>query len=242
MDIDDTASSLDCLMDTIAEVPSLLERSQRMENSDLGDMEYIRDILDKSYQVASWQHAYRFDSDKVVSWTIPSRLHNPSDDKFANKLFPFALEYKCLNDAMLLMFSSAVMLQLLSAAIRTGEANETPANSVWGYQTHQDFDTNSTYPTFLNAERRPWCLPAIKAEADRLARYLCQSMEYCCRCEMGTVGAQATCHSQYALGHYFRRVGLARELDWCKNIKNMDGPGLRRGIDMMLFGGGEETT
>lgn len=241
MDIDNKASSLDCLMDNIAEVPSLLDGLRELDNPQLRDADYVRALLDKSCQIASWQHAYRLDSEKLVSWTIPSKLHNPSDDGFASKLFPFAVEYKCLNDAMLLMFSSAVMLQLLSAAIRTEEASEMPAYSVWDFQTHQDFDADSTHPTFLGAERRLWCLPAIKAEADRLARYLCQSMEYCCRCEMGTVGAQATCHSQYVLGQYFHQVGLTRELDWCKNIKNMDGPGLRRGIDMMLFGCGEET-
>jgi hypothetical protein len=205
-----------------------LNGSHKLECPKPADLEYIQTLLGKSHQIASWQQAYRLGSKELVSWTIPSKLHNPADDGFTNKLFPFAIEYKCLNDAMLLMFSSAVMLQLLSAAILAGEA-------------HGKVHTDNIYLKFLDAEQRPWSLAALKAEANRLARFLCQSMEYCCRYEMGTVGAQASCHPQYALGHYFRQAGLARELDWCKNIKNMDGYGLRRGIDMMLFGGSGES-
>lgn len=228
MDIDDTPSSLDSLMDAIADVPLLLDGSHNPKGPEPGDHEYIQTLLGKSHQIASWQHAYRLDAKELVSWTIPSKLHNPSDDGYANKLFPFSIEYSCLNDAMLHMFSSAVMLQILSAAILAGEALG---------EAHTADD--NVYLTFLDAEQRSCSLPAIKAEANRLARFLCQSMEYCCRYEMGTVGAQASCHPQYALGHYFRQAELARELDWCKNIKNMDGYGLRRGIDMMLFGGSE---
>lgn len=116
---------------------------------------------------------------------------------------------------MLLMFSSAVMLQiLLSVMILIAHNNK-----------HNDAESS--------------CLMWVESRANELSRLICQSMEYCYRRDMGTLGAQANCHPQYVLRRYFRLVGRERELEWCRNMRNMDGPGLRRGIDMMLFGNGE---
>jgi hypothetical protein len=74
-----------------------------------------------------------------------------------------------------------------------------------------------------------------KAEAAQLAHYLCQCMEYCFRPELGMFSAQATCTTQWALRQYYRKHGTERELLWCHNIKTMQGPNFRSGLELMSF-------
>jgi len=87
-----------------------------------------------------------------------------------------------------------------------------------------------------SADRKFSTASSIKSEADRLARFLCQSIEYCHRADMGTLGPQSTTYTQWVLRCYYRKAGLDRELEWCRNIKYMTGPNSQCGIVSMLFG------
>jgi hypothetical protein len=233
-------------MDLITDVPLLLEKSDEMIRSKSEDPEHCRSLLTSCQKIVNWQQWCKLGSASPLYWAVPTRAQNPSDDGFATQLFPFALEYECLHVAMLFVFSSAVMLQLLSAALmlhqqRDGlpEDNISQQSSPHALdETHLKAQENTYFMSqFVGPET--WSLSQIRSEADRTARFLCQSTEYCFRRDMGTVGTQAMCHPQYILRSYFRQVGLVRELDWWRNIKNMKGPDLSRGIEMMMFGNEE---
>jgi hypothetical protein len=129
-------------------------------------------------------------------------------------------------------FSSAVMLQVLTAALLLLGNDNTSYTSI----VQQTKGGNTLKLEKSSTGELSWSLLSIQREADRLARFLCQTLEYCFRYEMGTLGAQTTCHPQWALKNYFRQIGLQRELEWCKNITYMHGNSLRSGLTLMLFG------
>jgi hypothetical protein len=242
MCVDDEEYSFESLMNLVAEVPPLLETSNELIRSGEVDEEHLQSLFEVVRKMEAWQQSHKLTATKPPYWAVPSRLHNPSDDDFASPLFPFALEYRCLNVAMLFMFGSAVMLQTLTAALRIMDTYLVQHDSPFARNCD-----SSLHHIQLDEDERTGLLPLneatlslVKRKADSIARFICQSIEYCCRQEMGTVGAQASCHPQFTLRNYFQRAGLKRELDWVKNIKNMAGPGLRRGIDMMMFGSEKE--
>ncbi|KAH3944514.1 hypothetical protein HBH98_153140 [Parastagonospora nodorum] len=212
---DHNFKSLETLMDMVTDVPHLLAKPDKMASSDTN---HIWALLSTYQKIATWQHCCKTNSPTPSYWAIPSRAHNPSDDAYATPLFPFALEYESLNIAILFIFSSAIMLQLLSTALLISTA--TSVNDLTQVESNE-----------------PWSLSQIRHEADKVARFLCQSTEFCFRLEMGTVGVQAMCHARYVMRNYFSQVGLERELAWCLGISDIGGPGLRRGIRMMLFEG-----
>jgi len=234
-------------MDLITDVPLLLEKSDEMIRSGSEDPKYYRTLLSSCQRIVNWQQRCKFGSTSPLYWAVPTRARNASDDGFATPLFPFAIEYESLHVAMLFVFSSAVMLQLLSAALMLqqddglSEEDISQLSSLQGLnEPHEETYGNTCFKARVESPKTR-SLSQIRSEADRTARFLCQSTEYCFRRDMGTVGTQAMCHSQYILRNYFRQVGLARELDWWRNIKNMKGPDLGRGIEMMMFGNEEHT-
>jgi hypothetical protein len=236
--------TLESLMDMVSEVPLLMERSNELISFGQLDGENLLSLLKAVSEIGAWQQARKLSSPKPLYWAVPSRLHNPHDDGFASPLFPISLEYRSLNMAMLFMFSSAVMLQMLTAAARMMETTAAHdslfAHSCNASPDQQESNEDESTIFRFHDDATSYSLRYVRRKADNIARFICQSIEYCCRQEMGTVGAQASCHPQYTLKIYFQRAGLQRELEWCKNIKNMAGPGLRRGIDMMMFGSTEE--
>jgi hypothetical protein len=236
----DMGFTLESLMDIVSEVPILIEKSNETIKFGTPNGEHLLSLLNVVREIGAWQQAHKLSFIEPPYWAIPSQLHNPSDDGFASPLFPFALEYKALNVAMLFMFGSGVMLQVLTAAARMMEIFEAHGKLVaqcCEAPIDQDPGNENENTVFqFRDDATSYSLPYVKRKADNLARFICQSIEYCCRQETGTVGAQASCHPQYTLRNYFERAGLQRELEWCKNIKNMAGPGLRRGLDMMMFG------
>jgi hypothetical protein len=232
--------SLEALVDLISEVPILLERTDQVVASSVGSPELLRTLLEVSERFRTWQRSYRLSSAGPMYWAAPSRLHNPSDDAFASKLFPFTLDFASLNAAIQSSFSSAVMLQVLTAALLLLERD----NASYKEIIEQDKPDHSNHELLKlesqNDEKTSWSVCSIQQEADRLARFLCQTIEYSFRYEMGTLGAQTTCHPQWALRSYFRYAGLPRELEWCKNINNMHDTSLRPGLALMLFGPNSE--
>jgi hypothetical protein len=229
--VDEEVQSLETLMDVVVEVPRLLEKSDELIRSGLKAEEHFQDLLTAFKKVQTWQQWCKSSSDKPLYWAVPSRSTNPADDGYGTQLFPFALEYGCLNIAMLFIFSSAVMLQILSAAL---SLDATPVNKHLQTPPYHEFqDEAAGIPGDF---RELWSSTHIRGEADKVARFMCQSTEFCFRQEMGTVGTQAMCHPLFAMGDYYHQTGQTRELHWCQNIRNMRGAGLRTGLRMMMFG------
>jgi hypothetical protein len=228
--------SFETLMDNVIEIPRLLEDSDNLIRTGFMDAGRLRDLLRAFEKLQTWQQLCKLSSDKPLYWAIPSRSTNPADDGFETRLFPFALEYRCLKSATLFIFSSAVMLQMLSAAL---SCYATDINKQSETSSYDDFPIDTSCNMNYESQEEDseiWSLSRIRVEADKIARFMCQSTEFCLRQEMGTVGTQTMCHPQFAMRGYFRQTSQKRELKWCQNIRNMRGSSIRTGVQMMAFG------
>lgn len=218
------------LIDVASEVPVLLEQSDvLMASRDIIPTHLWENVFDSSLIVLEKLHDHhetiRVKTQRALYWAVPSRAHNPADDLYENKLFPFALEFASLEIASQIVFWWAVFVHVLSSIINLhehffGDSYSGPKNI-----TLPEPRFNSRFPS----------IASIKEEADKFTRYLCQSIEYCYKRENGTIGPQMTTYAQWVLGSYFRKFHLERELAWCISIKNMKGPGFRHGIELMGF-------
>jgi hypothetical protein len=135
-----------------------------------------------------------------------------------------------LTVAMLLILNFAAILQVISTVLALLSKFPTlhQAFALMDRNAKEGETSTSINPKFSSAS-------AIRSEADRLARMICQSVEYCHRQEMGTIGPQSSTYGRWVVGRYYREAGLRRELDWCLNIKNMSGPNSRCGITVMIL-------
>ena len=229
--------SLHDLLDIACEVPILLEETDKLTAS----LNLIPKQLNPSLFKASLSvleklnnchQEHRARTGRPLYWTMPSGVDNPADEPYNSKLFPFALQFDSLETASHVVLCWAIILQVLCNMI----------------VLHQHFFGDSTLPLAFdesNIEDPPGMEPllnlrfptmsSVKEEADKLARCICQSIEYCHKIEGGIIGPQMTTYAQWVLKSYFRRFHQERELAWCLNIKNMRGPGFRHGIELMGF-------
>lgn len=229
LDVNDTNKTFENLMEIVSQVPSLLESCDALQQSPDTE-EVLQALLERLASISSWQQTYRLELRALPYWAVPSRLNNPSDDKFAAQLFPIVLEYQSLVVATLFIFSSTAMLKILLVALRLRNA------STGGRGVLQTRVTQSSHTTTSSGTAQScYTVAQMYTEADSLARLLCQSMEYCLRQDMGTLGVQVNCLSQSVLRSFFRQAGRERELDWVRNISNAHGPGFQCGMKMMLF-------
>jgi hypothetical protein len=233
----DEIESFEALMDAVIEVPRLLEKSDKLIRAGSRDAECLQNLFTAFKKMQTWQQWCKLSSGNPLYWAVPSRSTNPADDGFETQLFPFALEFESLKTAMHFTFSSAVMLQILSAALSFHATNTNEQLHTPPHDNPQDNTPSSTnYELQEEDASGIWSPSRIRLEADRVARFICQSTEFCSRQEMGTVGTQAMCHPLFAMCDYFRQTGQVRELEWCHNIRNMSGAGIRTGVQIMVFG------
>lgn len=208
------------------DVPSMLQDAYALvtnEDSGVAASHYSNLLTQKLQELDNWRSFHQritTPGHEPLYWSVLSRLDNPTDSGYADKLFPFALTFSSLGKATPWIFCSTVMLQIFEAALLLHALATTTTS-----------DRDSSPPSSPNDM-------SMQAEADKLARMLCQSIEFCYRAENGTFGPQVTCSTQWTLRRYFRRRGLSRELEWCKSIKDMKGtgPASRCRIDLMEFG------
>jgi hypothetical protein len=194
-------------------------------------------------QLDTWRRSFRAEHPASPYWAVHSNAENPSDDNFESKLFPFSLDFEFLDTAVQYILFWAVTLEVLGSILRLynhffGQLDQPPTfEECLEYSTSQTVDTNCAMPNvYIPSNLKFSSILAIRAEADIVARYLCQSMEFCHRKDTGTVGPQSTCFAQWAIRSYFRtNIGYERELAWCLNIKNMRAHGSRFGIELMSF-------
>jgi hypothetical protein len=242
MSRDSTADSFEGLIDVISEVPQLLEESQTVlsgPNNSFSNQEpiLIASLLRIFQKLDGWHQSCVTSSSKPPYWAVHSKAENPSDYAFGNKLFPFVLEFESLDVATQLILNSAVMLQILWMILRvvtkySTSDSESLLNQALEIMT-RDFKEDEMP---ISTELRAFSVPSIQSEADKAARFVCQSIEYCYQIRMGTVGPQSTSYSQGLLRGYFRQARFERELEWCRNIKQMSGPTYRCGINLMIIG------
>jgi hypothetical protein len=227
------------LIDVACEVPVLLEESEILAASRNTIPEQWRASLFKaSLAVLEKLHdhhqKYRAETGRPLYWAMPSGVDNPADVPYDSKLFPFALQFESLASASQVILWWAIVLQVLCSMIDLYQHFFGSSTLASAFDQSKSEDLPGLEPR-LNP-RFP-TMSSVKEEADKLARCICQSIEYCHKIENGTFGPQMTIYAQWVLKSYFRQFHCERELVWCLNIKNMRGPGFRHGIELMGFQG-----
>jgi len=225
------------LIDVACEVPVVLEESDLLMSSNNPILDQERTNLFKASlavleKLHERQRKYRAETERPLYWAMPSGVDNPADEPYDSKLFPFALQFYTLESASQVVLLWAIILQVLCSMLDLYQHFFGSSALSSAFQQSKPKNLTGLAP-LLNA-RFPTIF-SIKEEADKLARCLCQSIEYCHKIENGTIGPQMTCYAQWVLESYFRRFNYERELAWCLNIKNMRGPGFRHGIELMGF-------
>ncbi|EXJ87785.1 hypothetical protein A1O1_04712 [Capronia coronata CBS 617.96] len=252
--------SLHALIDVAWEVPVLLEEMDQLTSSCNTTMPVNgharEDLLKPSLAVLEklYERQERYKVEKGTSllyWAVPSSVDNPTDDG-GPKLFPFALQFESLETACHMILWWAIVLQVLgsmidlhehffgtSATATTTTPTTLPSTSdskvARARGPESESESESGPLLFSYSESSPTSISSIVEQADKLARYICQSIEYCYQLENGIIGPQLTAYAQWVTKLYFRRFRRDRELAWCSNIKNMRGPGFRHGIELMGF-------
>lgn len=214
MNLTPQSESFEKLMDNISSIALLLAEAEAIligSTSSSPDQTYA--LLQALEQATRELNDWRrsFKQNSVCYWAVPSTVHNPVDDTVSGKVFPFSIQFESLDIATPLILYSAAKLEVL--------------------ETIQSLERTTTSQTTSNSANQ---------ESNELARFLCQSIEYCFRPEMGILGPQITCLAQWAMRRYFRQNNHERELAWCVNISNMRGPRFRSGVGLMLFGKGND--
>ncbi|ORX96166.1 hypothetical protein BCR34DRAFT_497951 [Clohesyomyces aquaticus] len=215
---------LDQLIDIACELTQILDVATKVSPAcRSGDADEVESAAMPFWSILrdihAWQSSLCAASPEPLYRAVSSKLNNPSDDTHNTKLFPFALEFSSSQTATHFVASWAfqlhihTILQCLLEEHRNAEAVHSQLTDLF-----QSFD-------------------GFQHESHKLARLLCQSVEYCYRIEMGTFGLQTMVYPQWVMRQFFARYGSRREIQWCNNIGNMSGVGTRCGIKLMVFQG-----
>jgi hypothetical protein len=246
-------------MDIVTETPELMEESETLLLA-AGNItnfaayydrvsKLAKNLLDVGRKLYDWRQAFRQNLGGQIYWAVLATAHNPADDGYSERLFPFALEFESLDVAMPVTLSSGVILQILGVLLHLTRlldpAQHNPEQLSLDFVSSNNSSRtvacvrilptdDSLIKVLSNGNTLPTAA-SIRFAADKLARFVCQAVQYCHKTELGTLGPQSTCHSQWSLRRYFRQTGLTRELEWCQNIKQMTGPDFRGGLDLFLM-------
>ncbi|KAG5772242.1 hypothetical protein H9Q69_004557 [Fusarium xylarioides] len=220
--------SFGALLDMTIDIPSVMAEAYALASSLEANGErlsrYIDLLTEKFYLLENWRVLVHRNiaarNQTPLFWSVPSRASNPADDGYPDKLFPFALMFSSVEAASPWILGSSIMLDILETILLLRAKVESMGVSTSLGKSNDSYTGND--------------LPN-QADADHIARMLCQSVEYCYRSENGTFGPQITCNAQATLLGYFAGRGMKRELEWCRGIKYMTGPGTSFGIDLMQF-------
>ncbi|KAF2094148.1 hypothetical protein NA57DRAFT_80565 [Rhizodiscina lignyota] len=253
------------LMEMIADVPVLLEEADLLSSTPRKDVllqwgsNLIRSFATALVRLYFWNEDLRVSSETPLYTAVPSTVCNPADTSPSDKVFPFSLEFAGLNKVILLTFGWSVMLQCLDAidqlyTLMQNNLEKVPSmhdimddedctSVTWS--AHQQGLSESIamhqYQLPVQALRSSpsdakWpSIEFVRSEANRLARFICQSMEYSHKTELGMLACQCTTYPTWAARQHFRQHGLERELAWTGEIQNMTGPSFRTGLRMMKF-------
>jgi hypothetical protein len=197
----------------------------------------------KSFQ--AWHDDFWKASPTPRAWPVPSRAVNPADVEPSNKIFPFCFEFESLNVSVVITMCWAITVTLHSNIIQICELVQVKLGHPieledllveTGITVVDEANQYSSQKSSPSSAHKGCLLYQIKGEGTKLARYLCQSMEYHHRVDMGTYGGHAVTYSSWSARQYFRlHPGHEREWSWLQNMHKMEGPGTRWGIAMMIF-------
>lgn len=230
----------------VADVPALLEQAVSLTWIDAEgtllerSSAVTKSLLAMAKSLRIWHDEFLEASPTPQYWLAPSRVASPANTDNAERLFPLCFEFQSLDSAVPIVMCWAVLAQLYSHVIQICDLVQSRLDrhiDVEGLlsrgETTAASSEQTSEPSAIDIDH-----PAIDAqiEGGKMARSVCQSLEYFHRVEMGTYGSHATTYPCWSSRQYFRlHPGYKRELSWVQNVHQMEGDGLRWGLSMMTF-------
>lgn len=238
----------------VADIPAILERAATLHS--IGDTGILlresavvtQSMLAMVRSVEFWYDEFwKVSPNRPRFWTVQSSAANPADVDPSNKIFPLCFKFESLSVAVPVVMCWSVLAQLYSNVIQIhdlvqerlgrhielecllAQANATVVNAASSLEASGQ---NTLWSNTGNGRS----IQDIRTEGTRMAHYICQSMEYFHRIEMGTYGGHSTTYPSWSARQYFRlHPGHERERCWLQNMHKMEGPGTRWGLAMMSF-------
>lgn len=249
--VPESSDALDDLYRMISDVPAVLERA-----TSLPSIANTNALIKESAAVAQsifniqnsfelWHDDFWKASPTPRAWLVPSCAANPADVDPSNRIFPVCFEFESLNVSVLVALCWAICVHLHSNIIQIYELLQAKLGhpielEALLFETStavaDETEQYSSRKISPSSAQNGCLLHQIKSEATKLARYVCQSMEYHHRVDMGTYGAHAVTYASWSARQYFRlHPGHEREWSWLQNMHKMEGPDTRWGVSMMIF-------
>ncbi|KAK0112808.1 hypothetical protein ONS95_014537 [Cadophora gregata] len=228
----------------IADIPTLLEQVVSLPS--IGDRnillkesaDIVRSILAKVKSIKSWYDNFWKNSPTPRSWLVPSCASNLADVDPTNKVFSSCFEFESLSVAATVVMCWSVAAQLYSNVIQIHSLVQARLDRHIALEDllAQVDTTVVDASSRLEASSQNTLLREIQSEGTKMARNICQSMEYYHRIEMGTYGSHGITYPSWSARQYFRlHPGHEQEWSWLQNMHKMEGPGTRWGLSTMAF-------
>ncbi|KAI1734169.1 hypothetical protein F4680DRAFT_439399 [Xylaria scruposa] len=243
--------ALDEVYIMITDVPNMLGKAVTL--SSISDQHIlstesavvVQSMLTMIKSVKLWHDEFWKASSTPRYWSVVSQATNPTDIGSISKVFSSCFEFESVSVAVPIVMCWAISTQLYSNVIQIVDLVKARLghHDVLGdilaqadevtVDTRRDSCTVSNLP-FDTREAR--LIENIREEGTRMARYICQSLEYFHRTEMGTYGGHSTTYPCWSARQYFRlHPGHEREWLWLQNMHQMKGFGTHWGLSMMTF-------
>ncbi|KAI0097352.1 hypothetical protein GGR51DRAFT_541144 [Nemania sp. FL0031] len=234
---------LDEVYHLVADAPTTLAQAATLssiadENVFLKESAVVaQSMLSIVNYVLEWLDGFLKRSTTPRFWPTPSAAESVADMGPSNKVFPSCFEFESLTVATPVAMCWAVTAQLYSNVIQIHDlVKKRLASHIELEALLLQADITRRDAMIPSSERVVQSIDDIRHEGCKMARYVCQSLEYFHRAEMGTFGGQSTTYPCWSARQYFRlHHGDEREWAWIQNVHNMKGAGTRWGLTMMTF-------
>ncbi|KAI8944140.1 hypothetical protein F4801DRAFT_572747 [Xylaria longipes] len=243
--------ALDEVYIMIADIPTML--GQAVTLSSIRDPDIFlkesavvaQSMLAMVKSVEFWHDEFCKASPTPRYWSVPSSAANPADINVATKVFPSCFEFESLSAANPVAMCWAIAAQLYSNIIQIHDLVEVRLGchiALGDMLAQADTTAVDAAGSSFVVSNLPFTadkdqfIEDITSQGTRMARYVCQSLEYFHRTEMGTYGGHSTTYPCWSARQYFRlHPGHEREWSWLKSMHKMESPGTRWGLSMMTF-------
>ncbi|KAI1106700.1 hypothetical protein F4804DRAFT_8403 [Jackrogersella minutella] len=247
------STPLDEVYRMVADIPAILE--QAIVLTSISDHDTLmreaaavtQSLLAMINSIEFWHDEFWKASLIPRAWLVPSCASNPADVDPSDRIFPLCFEFESLDVAVAVAMCWSVTAHLHSNVIQIYDLVEArldrhiTLNYLMAQAEAPVVDATSLLEASSQNSRsyaahKDRSIQDVQSEGTRMARQVCQSLEYFHRIEMGTYGGHATTYPCWSARQYFRlHSGHEREMLWLQSLHDMKGPGTRWGLSMMTF-------
>jgi hypothetical protein len=241
------------LWDLIVDLPSILEQADILSNEAKGSGKFATGLSlyaccrSLYCNLQDWHSELQSQIPGPLYWAIPSSVQNPVDSAGLGMVFPFSLQFQSLHVAQLVLIYWSALALLYNTMHQVYFVLESEYADQWYSDNHmmsqqeESMNRPAVETCFSKASEKvnsttKWrtTKPPSVEEMIKLSRCICQSVEYCYQTNKGTLGPQSTVFCLWAAKQCFlSQSGYERELSWCSEIKNMNGPDHRFDLKIM---------